>query len=525
MYCMTQIIDKMDFFEELKRIVTENYVSMDEYVRYSYSKTVDLFLKGMPDYVIRPGTPEEVSEILQLADRNSIPVYPRGGGAGEMGGAKPIGDVGIVMDMTRMRKILDIDLENHTVTAECSITWAELNNELFKKGFYTGSMGPGSGMTAAIGGSLSHNSVGGGGGAKYGSCCKNCIGLEVVLVNGDIIETGSKCNKYVEKPFSKYGYGPDFTGLFLGDNGVLGVKTKATLRIFPKPPYRDYWTFSLKGNTAKRAASIMLEWRSKGDLGLFDGFYIPEKVSLAIQVEKNWPNWDKVKGAVFYTTEAFTEKELEGNVEILNQIVDKNKGISLGREIEEGNIAKWHYEEQGHWQLYHNLWGIFGFAHPVTTECICPINRMPHMVDAVDNWAAQNGKKFKELVDNIISAVGTGQDAEFIQKLTGMLGSSAGSGQMPMAGENNIEFTSGFLTVDIPETYDLTMELWKDMFRLVIQEGCLLYMTGDIGSRSLVDYGAFKPEFYNFFKSIKKTLDPNMILSRGQYNFFEEVLK
>ncbi|MHA1301140.1 MAG: FAD-binding oxidoreductase [Candidatus Helarchaeota archaeon] len=525
MWKITQITDKVSIYNELKRIVTENFVSMDDYIRYCYSKTVDLFLKGTPDYIVRPGTPEEISEIMQLANKSKIPVFPRGGGAGEMGGAKPIGDGGIVMDMTRMRKIIDIDLENHTVTAECGITWAELNNELFKKGFYTGCMGPGSGQTAVIGGSLSHNSVGGGGGAKYGSCCKNCIGLEVVLPQGDIIEVGSRCNKYVEKPFSKYGYGPDFCGLFLGDNGTLGIKTKATLRIFPKPPYRDYYTFRLKGNTAKRCARIMLEWRSKGELGLYDGFYIPEAISIAIQLEKNWPKWDNVKGAIFYTTEAFSEKELEANVEMLNQIVEKNKGVSIGREIEEGNIAKWHYEEQGHWQIYHSLWGIFGFAHPVTTECISPINRMPHMVSAIDNWAAENSEKFKKLVDTIVTSVTTKEDAETVQMLTGLLGSSAGSGEMPMAGENNIEVTGGFLTVDIPEAYDITISLWKDMFRLVIQEGCLLYMTGDIGSQSLIEYGAFRPEFYNFFKAIKKTLDPNMILSRGKYKIFEEVMK
>ena len=91
---------------------------------------------------------------------------------------------------------------------------------------------------------------------------------------------------------------------------------------------------------------------------------------------------------------------------------------------------------------------------------------------------------------------------------------------MPIEKGNNIGFSSGFLTVNVPEAYDLTIELWKDMFRLIIQEGCLLYMTGDIGSRSLIEYSAFKPEFYNFFKTIKKALDPNMILSRGKYNFF-----
>ena len=490
-------------FERLRKIVGEDYISDNEYIRYSYSKTGDSVYQEMPDYVIRPKTTEEISEILQIANKEKVPVVPRGGGAGLMAGALAHRK-GIVLDITGMRKIIDINIEDQVVTTECGITWAELNTELFKKGFYTGCMGPGSGMAAVIGGGLSHNSVGGGGGAKYGSCSRHVVGLEVVLPQGDIINTGSLCSTYVETPFSRYGFGADYSGLFLGDNGIHGIKTKVTLRIYPKPPYHAGKTFLLKRSNMKYGVNIFLEWLNKGGFGIYDGFYFPDYFVMgmtAMDPPTYFP-WKKLnKTAIFYTTEASSEKELEANVENLDVIVTKNKGIPLGPEIEDGNFAKYHYEMDGHWSFYHNTFGIPAGTQSLTTEAHCPIVRFPKVIDAVDKWAAKHTEDFAK-----------------IQKIGG-IPAGAGCGSVGLSGENNVELAIGFTTVIRPELRDLNLKLWKDQLDTVVKTGGMHYMLGYVGSRMLVKSGAFTEQYYNFMKSIKKVLDPNNILSPGKFMF------
>ncbi|MFX1420029.1 MAG: FAD-binding oxidoreductase, partial [Promethearchaeota archaeon] len=211
-----------DLYNKLEKIVSDKYLSNDIYVRHAYSRNVDLVLQGVPDIVIRPKNAQEISEILKVVNEENIPIIPRGGGDCEFGGSKPISDEGIVLDLKRMDNILNLDQENLIVTVEAGISWGKLNEYLCHYGLYTGCMGPGSGMTASIGGGISHQSVGGGGCAKYGSCTNQLVSLEVVLPTGEIIETGSQANKYSKFPFNRFGNGPDLSGLFCGDNGIFG---------------------------------------------------------------------------------------------------------------------------------------------------------------------------------------------------------------------------------------------------------------------------------------------------------------
>ena len=144
-----------DIYQKLINIVKEKYISNDIYIRHAYSRNVDPVLHGVPDIVIRPKDAQEISEILKIANEENIPVIPRGAGICEFGGSKPIGDNGIVLDTKRMNNILDLDQENLIVTVEAGISWAKLNEELSQYGLYTGCMGPGSGMTASVGGGIS----------------------------------------------------------------------------------------------------------------------------------------------------------------------------------------------------------------------------------------------------------------------------------------------------------------------------------------------------------------------------------
>ncbi len=495
-----------EILQKIQAIVMAPFATNDPYIAYSYSKNVDPILKGVPEVVVRPGSAEEIAEILKVANSERLKIIPRGGGCCEFGGSKPIGDGGMVLDLKRMAKILDINEDNMSVTVEAGISWGALNAELAKLGLYTGCMGPGSGMVASVGGGISHNSVGGGGCAKYGACTKQLLGLEVVLPTGEIIHTGAQANKFTKIPFGRYGNGPDLAGLFAGDNGIFGVKTKVTLQIFPRPQLANYKTFLLKGNTAQSGAKIMKQVRRAG-IEVYDLMYLPDiltTVMAAQDVFKAWKNIKRLKGMVFYTVEANTDAELAEKCKSIDSIVTAEKGMEIGPEIADGNIAKWHYVEQGHWQLYHALWGVTPTSEPCTAECFAPIKDFPSILADLDGWEGAHKAE--------------------IDKITAIAGARpiVGSGPIMLLGENDVEITCGFTTYPHKEAREINLSLWQSIVEFVTQRGVQWYMMGDFCSQVFTTMGAYAPEYYALLRNLKKTLDPNTVLSPGKFNFFGE---
>jgi len=500
-----------ELYKKLETIVSDKYLSNDIYVRHAYSRNVDIVLQGVPDIVIRPKDAQEISEILKVANEENVSVIPRGAGICEFGGSKPIGDNGIVLDLKRMDNILKLDEENLIVTVEAGISWGKLNENLCHFGLYTGCMGPGSGMSASIGGGISHHSVGGGGCAKFGACTNQLVSLEVVLPTGEIIETGSQANRFSKFPFNKFGNGPDLAGLFCGDNGIFGVKTKVSLQVFPKPEFAEYKTFQLPRKEREVSAKILSEIRHKG-IDVYDAIYLMDLLVRIYTQEGVMPMWNQLKkkrGVIFYTVEANTERELAEKVNQLDKIMQDNKTEYLGSDISEGNIARWHYEEQGHWQFYHNLWGMFPTMQPLTAECFCPINIYPKIMDDIDQWDVEHDGDMRK----IFEVAGN-------RPITG-------SGPILLINGNNVEITCGFASFGSyinGEMHhfieDLNVALWKSLLERVTKHGVQWYMMGEFMSRLMVDIGAFSEEFYKLMKLIKKTVDPNMILSRGKFNFW-----
>ena len=465
----------------------------------------DTVLQGIPDIVVRPGTSHEVSEIVKIANEELVKVIPRGGGADLTGGAKPIGDGGIVLDLTRMNKILDIDERNRVVTVEVGISWSELCDQLSKIGigYYTGSTGPGSGFSATIGGGLSNNSVGGGGAAMYGNVTEQCVGLEVVLPTGELIYTGAKANSFCEKPFTRFGLGPDYSGLFLGDVGIHGVKTQASMNIYPLPEYAAYSTYELQNTSnlseAVNASNIMLEWQHR-NLPLHDFFYYTAgytRLLTMFQIKKNLANAGVNGSVLFYTTVSDTQKELELSVEKIEKIA-ANQGVrKLGDTVEEGNLGKWYYEEDGRWQWAHIYWGLFGPEGTSLGTCLkCPTYQLPNYVKLYENWSNRNTKKLWEI---------GGGGANFIV-----------FGCHP----TYIDVTGGLAIHSEPKNRKIQYELWEDMITTQIKElGAIHYWMGEIIGRALVKAGALSEEYYNFMVNVKKALDPNGILSPGKFYF------
>jgi hypothetical protein len=226
-----------------------------------------------------------------------------------------------------------------------------------------------------------------------------------------------------------------------------------------------------------------------------------------------FPMWDKLKkkkAIIFYTVQANSEAELKEKVKQLdNIIIVRNKCEYLGDEISDGNMAKWHYTQQGHWQFYHNLWGMFPAFEPLTAECSTTIDLFPKILHDIEQWDMEHTADMNKIME--------------ITKMRPI----SGSGPIVLGKGHEIGLSCGFNSFtsyynekvhEIIE--ELNLKLWRSLLERVTQWGVQWYMMGDIMSRVMVDIGAYPDKYYNFMKSIKMNLDPKCILSRGKFNFW-----
>ncbi len=190
-----------------------------------------------PDFVVRPGSAQEVSKVLKIANYYQIPVTTWGGGSGSQGGALPVAG-GIVLDTKRMNRILDFNPNSMCVTVETGANFQQLEWYANERG-YSLMHYPSSMNCATVGGFLAHRGIGVLS-TKYGKIDDMTVSLEIVLPNGDIIESS---------PVPKHAAGPDLAQIFIGSEGTLGVMTKVTLRLYEKPETRRFRAFLFKNVT------------------------------------------------------------------------------------------------------------------------------------------------------------------------------------------------------------------------------------------------------------------------------------
>jgi len=216
--------------QKLRDIVGDKYITSEPLATFVYSQDASVFGGTEAELVIRPGSTDEVSRILHLANEHRNPVIVRGGGASIYGQPKGSPGSNLLLDMTRMNRILEIDHESMTVSAQCGIIMGKLQHPCRQAGFYL--FCPFAPLQiVSLGGWIS-------GAAGGGGIWRDIISLTVVLPDGTIVKTGggpgSNINQHLF--YNRNLGGPDFTGLFIGDGGSFGVKTEATLRLtrFPE---------------------------------------------------------------------------------------------------------------------------------------------------------------------------------------------------------------------------------------------------------------------------------------------------
>jgi len=176
-------------------------------------------ITAVPDLVVLPGSATEVAAVLRVAARHGIPVTPRGAGTGIACGALPIVG-GVVVALTRMNRILDIDLDNRIAVVEPGVTNIDITRAVADRGFFY-APDPSSQYASSIGGNVGHNS-GGPHTIAYGVTTNHVVGLELALANGDVVRVGA-CG--LDAP------GVDLTGLIVGGEGTLGIVTRVWVRL------------------------------------------------------------------------------------------------------------------------------------------------------------------------------------------------------------------------------------------------------------------------------------------------------
>ncbi len=197
----------------------------EDLIPYSFDGTAAI--QQMPAAVVFAKSSDEISRLLQIANRENLPIIARGSGTGLSGGSVPVAN-GVVLCLSHMNRILEVDPRNLTLTAEAGATTIAIAEAADKAGlFYPPD--PGSMKISTIGGNVAENS-GGLRGLKYGVTRDYVMGLEVVLPCGEILFTGNKCVKDVA--------GYTLRDLFIGSEGTLGIVTKVLLSLIPKPAAR-----------------------------------------------------------------------------------------------------------------------------------------------------------------------------------------------------------------------------------------------------------------------------------------------
>ena len=182
----------------------------------------------LADVVVRPSCAQEVAEVVRLASKHRIPVIPYGGGTGVMGGVLPVRG-GIVLDLKRMNRILAINSTDLTAEVEPGVVLQDLVNASAKHGLMPGH-DPYSVPIATVGGAISTNGVGYRA-AAFGPMGSQVVSLEVVLPDGRVMSTRS---------VPKYSAGPNLNHLFIGSEGVFGIITRATIRVYRLPEARVF---------------------------------------------------------------------------------------------------------------------------------------------------------------------------------------------------------------------------------------------------------------------------------------------
>jgi len=299
--------------DKLKKIVGEKNFSDNIADLYVYGSDASVH-QALPSVIVRPKTIEEVQKIMRYANKNKIPVVPRGAGSGTSGHTVPI-DGGIILDMKRMNRIIDIAPEDMLVRVEPGVVDDDLNRALKPLGlFYPPA--PASSRIATIGGEIAANASGVRS-VKYGATRDYVYGMKVVMANGDLVKLGSNTRVHSS--------GYQLERLIVGSEGTLGVVVEATMGIRPIPKFRclAVANFDKLEDAGNAISEIISSGCEPSMLELMDKIGI---VAVNKAMDLGLP---EVGAIILFEADGNVKEAVDFEIEKMNKICKKHNGTGI----------------------------------------------------------------------------------------------------------------------------------------------------------------------------------------------------
>ncbi len=371
-------MDKETMIAELVKMVgRDNVLSSAMYFKlYEYDASLN---RSQPDCIVLTESTEQVAQVVKFAHANRIPLIARGTGTNLSGGSVAV-QGGISLVLTKMNKILDLDIENQRVVVQPGIITLDLKNELAKHG-YLYQPDPASEKVTTIGGNFGEN-AGGPHCLKYGVTSNHVLGAEVVLDNGEVIRVGGKA---LDNP------GFDLLGILGASEGTLGIVTEATLRIVPKAEAIKtmlciFDSIEDGGNTV---TAIIGEGMIPATLEMMDNLTIKA-------VEEAYHVGFPLDAAAILIV------ELDGLKDGMDRLTERILAICRQHKVREIRVAKDQAERDKIWAGRKGAFGAVGRLRPnyLVNDGTVPRTRLPETLAKV----VEIGKKYRLPIANVFHA-------------------------------------------------------------------------------------------------------------------------
>jgi glycolate oxidase len=359
----------MPLIDELHQACGDEYVLTHPHRLRTYESDGLLQYRVTPRAVVLPGTTAEVQAVVRACQRAEVPWVARGSGTGLSGGALPV-EEGVLISLSRMRAIVDVDLPNQRVAVEPGVTNLDVSKAVGPTHFYPPD--PSSQIVCSIGGNVAENS----GGAhcfKYGFTTNYVTGLELVLPDGELIEVGGK---ELDTP------GYDLLGAFVGSEGTLGVATKITLRVVPVPEsVRTLVAFFDRPHEAGQSVSDIVA------AGIVPGaIEMMDRLSIEAAEGATHAGYPADAGAALVVELDGSDSECEHRFEEVKGICDKNGATGI-------RVAQDEAERQLIWKARKAAFAAMGRISTdyYVQDGVIPRTRLPEVLERIEELSREYG--------------------------------------------------------------------------------------------------------------------------------------